>query len=82
VLAVEIYESFRRGDLGAAQAAQLRLNPVRLSLTLGTAPGGVKAALDLLGMSLGPCRGPIAALSPAKQKLARAALVEAGLLLE
>jgi 4-hydroxy-tetrahydrodipicolinate synthase len=80
-LAVEIYEAYRRGDLGAAKAAQLRLNPVRLSLMLGTAPGGVKAALSLLGMSLGPCRGPIAALWPEKQKLARAALEEAGLLL-
>src|SRR5436309_11818077 len=49
-LLVEIYETFRRGDVEASKAAQLRLNPVRLALTLGTAPGGVKAALSLLGM--------------------------------
>jgi 4-hydroxy-tetrahydrodipicolinate synthase len=78
--AVEIYETFRRGDLMASKAAQLRLNPVRLSLTLGTSPGGVKAALALLGMPLGPCRSPVAPLSPEKQKAARAALVQAGLL--
>src|SRR5919202_6264469 len=52
-LLVEIYEAFRRGDLEAARAAQLRLNPLRLALTLCTAPGAVKAALHLLGMSIG-----------------------------
>jgi 4-hydroxy-tetrahydrodipicolinate synthase len=79
-LAVAIYEAFRRGDLEAAKAAQLRLNPVRISLTLGTSPGGVKAALNLLGISLGPCRAPVAPLPPDKQKKAREALAQAGLL--
>jgi 2-dehydro-3-deoxy-D-pentonate aldolase len=78
-LAVEIYEAFQLGDHAAAKAAQLRLNPVRLSLNLGTAPGGVKAALDLLGMSLGPSRAPIAPLSPEKREKMRAALQQAGL---
>ncbi len=79
-LAVEIYEAFQRGDHAAAKAAQLRLNPVRLSLNLGTAPGGVKAALDLLGMSLGPSRAPIAPLSPEKREKMRSALAQAGLI--
>jgi 4-hydroxy-tetrahydrodipicolinate synthase len=79
-LAVEIYEAFRRGDQAAALAAQRRLNPVRLSLTLGTAPGGVKAALALLGRSIGPSRSPVAPLSPEKQRTMRAALELAGLL--
>ncbi|HXG09661.1 MAG TPA: 4-hydroxy-tetrahydrodipicolinate synthase [Gemmataceae bacterium] len=79
-LAVEIYEAFRRGDHEAAKAAQLRLNPVRLSLTLGTAPGGVKAALALLGEPIGPCRSPVAPLPPDKQQKMRAALQQAGLL--
>jgi 4-hydroxy-tetrahydrodipicolinate synthase len=79
-LAVEIYESFKRGDLDAAKAAQLRLNPLRLSLTLGTAPGGVKAALQILGMSLGPCRSPVSPLTPDNSNAARQALVQAGLL--
>src|SRR5262249_27488923 len=38
-LLVEIFEAFQRGDHAAAKAAQLRLNPLRLSLGLGTAPG-------------------------------------------
>ncbi|HEV3117204.1 MAG TPA: 4-hydroxy-tetrahydrodipicolinate synthase, partial [Gemmataceae bacterium] len=62
-LCAEIYNAFQRGDHAAAKAAQLRLNPIRLSLTLGTAPGGVKAALSLLGMSIGPSRAPVAPLS-------------------
>lgn len=79
-LVVEIYEAFVRGDQAASKAAQLRLNPVRLSLTLGTAPGGVKAALALLGESIGPCRSPVAPLSADKQQKMREALKQAGLL--
>jgi 4-hydroxy-tetrahydrodipicolinate synthase len=76
---VEIYEAFRRDDLSAAKAAQLRLNPIRLSLTLGTAPGGVKAALALLGMPIGPSRSPVAPLTPEKQQKMRSVLEQAGL---
>jgi 4-hydroxy-tetrahydrodipicolinate synthase len=79
-LAVAIYEAFQRGDHAAAKAAQLRLNPVRMSLTLGTAPGGVKAALALLGRPIGPSRSPVAPLSPDKLEKMRAALRQAELL--
>jgi 4-hydroxy-tetrahydrodipicolinate synthase len=78
-LVVEIYEAFRRGDHAAAKAAQLRLTPLRLALGLGTPPGGVKAALTLLGRSLGPSRSPVAPLSPEKQQKMRAVLEQAGL---
>jgi 4-hydroxy-tetrahydrodipicolinate synthase len=79
-LCAEIYNAFQRGDHAASKAAQLKLNPVRLSLTLGTAPGGVKAALALLGMPIGPSRSPVAPLSAEKQQKMRAALERAGLL--
>jgi 4-hydroxy-tetrahydrodipicolinate synthase len=79
-LLVEIFESFERGDYEAARAAQLRLNPLRLALGLGTAPGGVKAALALMGMSLGPSRSPVAPLPPDKQQKMRAILQVVGLL--
>jgi 4-hydroxy-tetrahydrodipicolinate synthase len=79
-LCVEIYEAFQRGDHAASKAAQLRLNPVRLSLNLGTAPGGVKAALALLGMPIGPSRAPVGPLPPEKQQKMAAALEQAGLL--
>src|SRR5256714_3317485 len=79
-LLAEIYNAFRRGDLEASKAAQLRLNPLRLALTLCTAPGGVKAALQILGMSIGPCRSPVSALAPERVSKMRAALEAAGLL--
>jgi 4-hydroxy-tetrahydrodipicolinate synthase len=79
-LLVDIYESFVRGDQAASLAAQRKLNPVRMALTLGTAPGGVKAALQLLGMSIGPCRSPVAPLPHDKMQKMRAALESAGLM--
>jgi 4-hydroxy-tetrahydrodipicolinate synthase len=79
-LLVEIYEKFRKGDLEGSKVAQLRLNPLRLALALGTAPGGVKAALALLGRSLGPCRSPVGPLSADRQDKMRLALCQAGLL--
>jgi 4-hydroxy-tetrahydrodipicolinate synthase len=77
---VDIYESFMRGDHAASLAAQRKLSPVRLSLTLGTAPGGVKAALQMLGMSIGPCSSPVGPLPPDKMQKMKAALQSAGLL--
>lgn len=79
-LLVEIYETTMRGDYQAGLAAQKRLHPVRMALTLGTAPGGVKTALALLGMSIGPCRAPVGPLPPEKLARMRAALEAAGLL--
>ncbi len=79
-LLVDIYESFMRGDHAASLAAQRKLSPVRLSLTLGTAPGGVKAALQMLGMSIGPCRSPVGPLPPDKMQKVKASLQSAGLL--
>jgi 4-hydroxy-tetrahydrodipicolinate synthase len=79
-LCVRIYEAWQRGDHSAAKAAQLRLNPVRLSLHLGTAPGGVKAALSVLGLGIGPSRSPVAPWSTEKQEKMRAALEQAALI--
>jgi 4-hydroxy-tetrahydrodipicolinate synthase len=79
-LLAEIYNAFRAGDLERAKAAQLRLNPLRLALGLCTAPGGVKAALQVLGTPIGPCRAPVGPLSPEKLPKMRAALEAAGLL--
>jgi 4-hydroxy-tetrahydrodipicolinate synthase len=79
-LLVSIYDAFRRGDHAAAAAAQRRLNPLRLSLALCTAPGGVKAALAILGKSIGPSRAPVGPLVPEKMQKMKAALAESGLL--
>jgi 4-hydroxy-tetrahydrodipicolinate synthase len=79
-LLVDIYESLQRGDQAASLAAQRKLHHVRMALTLGTAPGGVKAALQVLGMSIGPSRSPVAPLPPDKMQKMKAALQAAGLL--
>jgi 4-hydroxy-tetrahydrodipicolinate synthase len=79
-LLAEIYNAFQRGDLAASKAAQQRLSPLRLALGLCTAPGGVKAALQMLGMPIGPCRSPVAGLPAEKLPKMRAALEAAGLL--
>ena len=79
-LLAEIYNAFQRGDPAASKAAQLRLNPLRLALGLCTQPAGVKAALQVLGLPIGPCRSPVAGLSPEKLPKMRAALEAAGLL--
>jgi 4-hydroxy-tetrahydrodipicolinate synthase len=79
-LCVKIYEEFQRGNLEAAKAAQIKLNPLRLAFTLGTQPGAVKAALDLMGKSLGPSRGPIAPLPMDRKQKLKAVLEELGLL--
>lgn len=79
-LCADIFDRFERGDHEAAKAAQLKLNPVRLSLMFSTAPGGVKAALNLLGMSIGPSRSPIAPLNPEQAEKMKQMLHTAGLL--
>lgn len=79
-LLAEIYNAFQRGDWEASKAAQLRLNPLRVALALSTAPGAVKAALKMLGLSIGPCRSPVSGLTLDKQPRMRAALEAAGLL--
>lgn len=79
-LLAEIYNAFQRGDVEASKAAQLRLNPLRMALQLCTPPGAVKAALQILGLSLGPCRSPVAGLAAENQPKMRAALEAAGLL--
>jgi 4-hydroxy-tetrahydrodipicolinate synthase len=68
---VGIYESFRRGETAQAQALQLRLSPLRLGLSVGTAPGPIKAAMNLLGLDVGPSRSPLAPLTAEKQEKLR-----------
>jgi 4-hydroxy-tetrahydrodipicolinate synthase len=79
-LCVQVFDAVRRNDHAEALRLQQRLNLVRHSLSLGTAPGGVKAALDLLGTPIGPSRGPVGPLSPDKLLRMRAALERSGLL--
>ncbi len=76
---VGIYEAFRRGDLALAQELQLKLSPLRIGLAVGTPPGTVKAAMNLLGLNVGPSRAPIAPLPTDKLDKLRGILRQMGL---
>ena len=73
-MAVAIYEAHRRGDHAAARAAQARFSPLRLTLAVGTAPGAIKAAMNLLGVEVGPSRAPIAPLNTVQRQTIQAML--------
>jgi 4-hydroxy-tetrahydrodipicolinate synthase len=73
-LCVAIYDAVQRDDFAAAQAIQARLSPLRIGLAIGTAPGAIKAAMNLLGLNVGPSRGPIAPLAAEKQEKLRTIL--------
>lgn len=71
-LLLKILDSYQRGDLDAARLAQQRLAPLRHAFRLGTFPVVAKEAVDLIGLSAGPARGPISRLSKdARKELAR-----------
>jgi 4-hydroxy-tetrahydrodipicolinate synthase len=73
-MAVAIYEAHRRGDHAAARAAQTKFSPLRLVLAVGTAPGAIKAAMNLLGVEVGPSRSPLAPFNAAQKQKVQAVL--------
>lgn len=77
---VAIYEAYQRGDLEGAKAAQAKLSPVRISLTLGTPPGPVKVAMRLIGQDVGPSRSPLGPLAPDKLEKMKDVLKKSGLM--
>jgi 4-hydroxy-tetrahydrodipicolinate synthase len=77
---VAIYEAYQRGDIEASKAAQAKLSPVRISLTLGTAPGPVKVAMKLIGQDVGVGRSPLGPLAPDKLEKMKSVLKQAGLM--
>lgn len=72
-LAVAIYEAHRRGDHAAAREAQARFSPLRLAM-IGTAPGGIKTAMNLAGIAVGPSRSPVGPLTAEQKKAIQAVL--------
>ncbi|VTS02357.1 4-hydroxy-tetrahydrodipicolinate synthase [Tuwongella immobilis] len=81
-LALAIYRAFASGDLEGAKTAQAKFSPIRLALAMFTAPGGVKAAMNALGMHVGPSRGPIAPPTPEKVARMQQVLRQIGLLVD
>ena len=78
-LAVAIYEAHRRGDAAAAREAQAKFSPLRYAL-VSTPPGGIKAAMNLAGIPVGPSRSPIGPLTAEHKKTIQAVLEKMGLM--
>lgn len=72
--------AYLSGDTAAATAAQLRYLELINSLFLEVNPIPVKAALNMMGWEVGPCRMPLYEISQGAAQRLRAALEEAGLL--
>ena len=72
--------SYLSGDTAAAAAAQLRYLELINSLFLEVNPIPVKAALNMMGWEVGPCRMPLYEMSQGAAQRLRAAMEEAGLL--
>lgn len=63
-IAVDIYESFIKGDHQKALEAQYRLAPLRIATNMGSFPAVIKEGLNLIGIPVGQCVAPIQPLKP------------------
>ena len=71
-LVVKIYEAARNGEHERARVWQRRLTPLALAVTKRYGIGGLKAALDLLGLTGGHVRAPLQdASDEARAEIAR-----------
>jgi 4-hydroxy-tetrahydrodipicolinate synthase len=78
-LVAEIYDAFVAGDLKRSLAAQYALAPLRIGFALGTFPGVIKEAMNLIGMEVGRSRSPVGSLAPDKLKQLNDILVGMGM---
>jgi 4-hydroxy-tetrahydrodipicolinate synthase len=76
---VEIYDAFMEGDLKRSLEAQRALAPLRIAFGLGTFPNVVKEAVNMIGIDVGRCRGPVGLLAPDKRKQLNDVLVGMGM---
>ncbi len=80
-LATAVYDAFQVGDHARARALQATISLLRDELPrYGSYPAPTKAALELLGVPVGPARLPILPLSAEQRVGLRTMLVRVGLL--
>jgi 4-hydroxy-tetrahydrodipicolinate synthase len=75
---VALYEAATAGDTPGARELQGQLNPLTLLLVKRSFPAGVKAALDLAGLSGGAPRPPLMGYSGDERRAVAEALRELG----
>ena len=68
-VASRIFDYYKKGDLKAARESQEKLLPVIEALGIGKYPAALKAAMELIGHSVGPLKEPLQELSAAEKKL-------------
>jgi 4-hydroxy-2-oxoglutarate aldolase len=78
-IALDIFESVRRGDEAAAAAAQARFTPMGAKIVGELGVPGVKAALDRVGLIGGPVRLPLLPLDDAQREVVHQTLEAAEL---
>lgn len=57
---VALFKAFHEGDKVAAGKMQERLDPLAREIVGAMGPAGIKAAMDVVGLSCGPVRSPLA----------------------
>ncbi|MHB1417781.1 MAG: dihydrodipicolinate synthase family protein, partial [Chloroflexota bacterium] len=77
---VDLYRWAREGKHAEARDLQLRLIPANTAVTSGFGIGGLKAALDMVGMYGGPVRGPLQPVNEEQRAKLRSILQTAGVL--
>ena len=79
-LCIAIYDAIKAGDHDKAHVLQRKLTPLARAVTVKYGIGGLKAALDMIGLSGGPVRAPLEdAGEDARNEIARL-LEEAGVI--
>jgi len=78
-IALDIFESVRRGDDPAATAAQARFTPMGAKIVAELGVAGVKAAMDRVGLTGGPVRSPLLPLDDAQRDVVNGVLESAEL---
>ena len=79
-LASKIFDDYKKGDLTGARESQEKLLPVIEALGIGKYPAALKEAMSLIGMSVGPLKEPLQALSVAENKIVAGLLRSGGFL--
>ena len=78
-IALDIFDSVRRGDEAAATAAQARFTPMGAKIVGELGVAGVKVAMDRVGLAGGPVRLPLLPLDDAQRAVVHQTLEAAEL---
>jgi 4-hydroxy-tetrahydrodipicolinate synthase len=76
----QLVDCYFQGDIAAATRIQVELVPMIKALFCDVNPIPVKAALNMMGFAVGPCRMPLCDLSPVNMESLRQVLSSFGLL--